>query len=95
MSSDPLNLRCVLRFRVESAGLTIQAEAASRLGFKDALINSTPASSFIATPSAAGLLPRKQATSASMNFDAKKTPTRRERFLGEMDQVVRGASCWR
>jgi IS5 family transposase len=30
----------------------------------------------------------RQATFASMNFDAKKKPTRRERFLGEMDRVV-------
>ena len=30
----------------------------------------------------------KQATFASMNFDAKKKPTRREQFLGEMDRVV-------
>ena len=30
----------------------------------------------------------KQATFASMNVNAKKKPTRRERFLGKMDQVV-------
>jgi len=30
----------------------------------------------------------KQATLASMNFDARNKPTRRERFLGEMDRVI-------
>jgi hypothetical protein len=30
----------------------------------------------------------KQGSSASLSFDAKKKPTRREKFLGEMDKVV-------
>jgi IS5 family transposase len=30
----------------------------------------------------------KQRSSASLSFDAKKKPTRREKFLGEMDEVV-------
>jgi IS5 family transposase len=30
----------------------------------------------------------KLRSSASLNFEAKKEPTRRERFLGEMDKVV-------
>lgn len=30
----------------------------------------------------------KQRSFASLNFDARKKPTRREKFLGEMDQVV-------
>ena len=30
----------------------------------------------------------KQTTFASLNFAAKKKPTRREQFLGEMEQVV-------
>jgi hypothetical protein len=30
----------------------------------------------------------KQRSFASLSFDAKKKPTRREKFLGEMDKVV-------
>lgn len=32
--------------------------------------------------------PMKQRSFASLSFDAKKRPTRREKFLGEMDKVV-------
>jgi IS5 family transposase len=30
----------------------------------------------------------KQRSFASLSFDVKKKPTRREKFLGEMDKVV-------
>jgi transposase, IS5 family len=34
----------------------------------------------------------KQRSFASLSFESKKKPTRRERFLGEMDKVVPGAA---
>lgn len=33
----------------------------------------------------------KQSSFASLSFDVKKKPTRREKFLGEMDKVVPSA----
>jgi IS5 family transposase len=34
----------------------------------------------------------KQRSFASLSFESKKKPTRRERFLGEMDKVVTWAA---
>ena len=36
----------------------------------------------------------KQTTFASLSFASKKKPTRRERFLGEMEQVVPWATLY-
>lgn len=37
----------------------------------------------------------KQRSFASLSFESKEKPTRRERFLGEMEKSCRGRRCWR